>query len=239
MKITNYCVFCNENYVSNNTKNFEKYITLFKDNDLINKKHIEYPCNICQTRIRMRNWLLLYHVILKKIIDKSNAMIFCPDGTTEMKKFLPQNTKYVTLYGNFGSNVITGVDMQNLNQFKKNSFTFIQAIGTLDFIPNLKLALQQVHNILKNGGYFCFYIEMGRLTNDKNKKYIAEKYELPKHNCWTVHNNINVKCISHLNLSVSYLKEIGNDIFSNTKIYKIRDSYDERSCPSLFFLLKK
>lgn len=236
MEKKNYCVFCDDKYLIDNADKIKNVnIKLLLDDESKDIVHIEYKCNICSSRIRKRNWFILYHSILKKLIDTSKVMIFSP-CPLEKKLFSLPNTKFVTLCGEYGKDVIYDVDMQNLSKFEKNSFTFVQAINILDYIPNLKLALQQVNNILKNNGYFCFYIEMGRITRDKNKKYSFKKYNIPKHACWS---ETDVECVSHINLHVSYLRKIGNEIFSNVKIYEIKDMYSDKSCPSLFFLFQK
>lgn len=99
----------------------------------------------------------------------------------------------VTLFGNYGTDTIQGVDVSDLSRFADNSFDAIVATAVLDYVPDFPKAMREGLRVLRPGGTYAFYIMPGRLLDGEDPpshlaplvrrpdrfEYLPEGFQMP------------------------------------------------------------
>jgi len=83
----------------------------------------------------------------------------------------------VTLHGNYGEDVVRGVDVRDLSRFDDNSFSGHFSIVLLDYIVEQQKALAEAFRVLAPGGVFATLVLDDRLSMDASPPRVLHKIE--------------------------------------------------------------
>lgn len=95
------------------------------------------------------------------------ALVFAPGGV-ERKPLAERFARIqaVTLYGNYGEDVDTGVDVRDLSRFAEASFSAHLSVALFDYFLEQDVALAEAFRVLAPGGVFATLIVDGRVRAD-------------------------------------------------------------------------
>ncbi len=156
-------------------------------------------CKGCESRARLRAMApLMQEYLSPRIKDDPVAALpllaFAMTGAE--KKFLASvfpHFKSVSLFGNYGADHESGVDMRDLSRYAPESFSGVFGCLLFDYFPEHEQALRECFRVIAPGGVFFTHIAPYRLLDGDTAPeqkgaiksragyfdYLPEKTELP------------------------------------------------------------
>ena len=124
-------------------------------------------CSNCDARERTRTIPILMHYL--QLVNKnwSEGEYLGFSMTNLEKHHVGPNygqVYSVSLFGNYGDNHHSGVDIRDLSRFKEHRFCAIFSSLIFDYFVDHEVALQELSRVLNSGGVFMTHISNNRLT---------------------------------------------------------------------------
>ncbi len=154
--------------------------------DKVNPKNT-VNCIHCNSQPRMRTLPNLISKILPQYLDKKLANskpILAFSANTKEREYLNKYFNKIcvaTLYGSYGENTVTGVDVCDLSRYENNSFSAIYSMGVYDFVIEQEKAIQEAYRTISPGGCLLTLILPGKLVDDDRHIIIKSKLTNAKH----------------------------------------------------------
>jgi len=124
-------------------------------------------CSNCNARERTRTIPILMHYL--QLVNKnwSEGEYLGFSMTNLEKRHVSPNygqVSSVSLYGNYGDNHQSGVDIRDLSRFNKHRFCAVFSFLIFYYFVEHELALKELNRILKKRGLFITHISNNRIT---------------------------------------------------------------------------
>lgn len=140
-------------------------------NDSLQEVEKGQICKICSSRARTRSLDAVINKYLASCMHDNSAsklplLAFAMTGAE--KKFLSpifHTFKSVSLFGSYGSNHETGVDIRDLSRYETNSFAGVYGSLLFDYFPEHEQALKECFRVIAPGGIFFTHISSSRILD--------------------------------------------------------------------------
>ncbi len=196
-----------------------------------NVKTEQNNCSHCSSRPRTRTLPVLISRILPSILNeelvKDKALLAFSASASErmLLKSYFSKIQVVTLYGNYGSDSIEGVDATDLSRFQDNSFCAVYSLSVYDYIYEIKQALSEAYRVISAGGIFMALILETKLKDDASEVVITN--QLKGHASNKMHYLPKDTDMVKISVGKEYFIKLMNEVgFQDSKII---DVYDEIS----------
>lgn len=130
-------------------------------------------CPVCGSRARVRSLHHLLNDKLKPLFpdlgSKEGGQLLGFSMSSMERKLLGgffQDARSVSLYGSYGADCETGVDVRDLSRYDDESFAAIYGCGLFDYFTEHEKALAECMRALKPGGLLILHIMPHRLKDN-------------------------------------------------------------------------